>query len=79
MPYNTTNGLVNCSACLESIPALTIYLKVRFFFALAIKILLLLKNSRVIHARVWNSNHEDGPSCVVYEIYTFTELTSANA
>ena len=79
MSNNTTNCLVHCSACLQSIPALTVYLKIRFFFALTVEILLLLKYSRIINARVWNPDHKNSPSCVVYKIYTFTEFTSTNA
>ena len=79
MPYNSAYSLIDSSASLEPVPLLAIDLEVRLLLLLDVQVFLLLYDSWIIHAWVGYSNDEYGSSCIIHEVNTLAELSSAHA
>lgn len=79
MPDDAPDRLINCPTSLQLVPLLPIDFEVRLLRLLHIQVLLLLDNSGVIDAGVWNANHEDCSCSIIDKIDTFAEFATADA
>lgn len=83
VPYDTTNRLINSSCRLLVIPVTASQSAehgiplICNYFIFGVEVVAFKNNFRVIHLWKWNSYNYDHTSCIIREIKTFTDTTTA--
>ena len=77
VPDNSSNGLVESTCCLLTIPLLPSQLLDRV--RLVVEVVLFHYRFRVYHKRIGNTHQHHRTSCIIRKVKTLTELTSADS